>query len=166
MSDGIPVPRTPVPGWTDGLPYTLYRANQAVHRLVAEAIDGMDVSITQLALVVHLDELGHLSASDLARRFRLTPQSVSTALGRLEALGWVTRLPHPVHRKVIWYEVTESGVAQAAEGRQRLVALQARLEDMFGPAFVTDTIADLQRITTEIDGPEPAAEPLWPVPER
>jgi len=158
--------RTTVPGWTDGLPYVLYRANQAVHRLVLEAIDGMGVTITQLGLAVHLDELGHLSASDLARRFHITPQSVSTALGRLESLGWVRRFPHPVHRKVIWYEVTEKGLEGVAEGRQRLAELHERLSDVLGAAVAREAIADLQRIVELIDGPDPDPGPLWPVDVR
>lgn len=92
---------TAVPGWTDGLPHALFRAHQAVHRRVEAAVDGLGVTVTQLGIAVHLDELGHMSASDLARRFRITPQSASTALGNLDSLGWVRRVPHPYHGRVI-----------------------------------------------------------------
>jgi len=161
-----PKQQTTVPGWTDGLPYALYRANQAVHRLLIEAIEGMGVTITQLGLAVHLDELGHMSASDLARRFRITPQSVSTALAHLERLGWVTRFPHPVHRKVIWYEVTPEGLRHVKEGRARLARLHAELAALLGGETMDATIQDLRRVTATIDGPEPPAGPLWPLDAR
>ena len=158
--------QTTVPGWTDGLPYALYRANQAVHRLLVDAIEGMGVTITQLGLAVHLDELGHMSASDLARRFRITPQSVSTALGHLERLGWVTRFPHPVHKKVIWYEVTPEGLAHVKEGRERLARLHTELSALVGRDEMAAAIDDLHRITETIDGPEAPAGPLWPLDLR
>jgi len=157
-------PKTAVPGWTDGLPYTLYRANQAVHRLVLEAIDGLPVTITQLGLVVHLDELGHMSASDLARLFRLTPQSVSTALGHLERIGWVRRRPHPVHGRVIWYEATDEGLAGAEAGRERLAALDVRLRETLGGAEHDELIRDLRAVGVAIDGEPQPAGPLWPDP--
>jgi DNA-binding MarR family transcriptional regulator len=155
---------TTIPGWTDGLPYNLFRANAAVHRLLQDAVTGLDVTITQLGIAVQLDELGHMSGSDLARRFRITPQSTSTALMHLEQLGWVRRIPHPVHRRVIWYELTDAGLTGVAEGRRRLASLQARLDELLGTTLMERAIADLATLTTAIDGPEPPAGPLWPAP--
>lgn len=155
-----------MPGWTDGLPYALFRANQAVHRRLLDAIQDLGVTITQLGLAVHLDELGHMSGSDLARRFRLTPQSISTALARLESLGWVTRVPHPVHKRVIWYEVTAKGLEGVHEGRRRLAAVHAELESLLGREVMRNAIADLSTMTLALDGPDTPAEPLWPVDGR
>ena len=154
---------TTVRGWTDSLPYVLFRANQSIHRRVVDAVSGLGVTITQLGLVVHLDELGHLSGSDLARRFRLTPQSISTALGHLERLGWVRRVPHPVHRRVIWYEVTEAGHEGALDGRRRVGAVQAELEQLLGGTLMDDAIRDLAAIIEAVDGPDPTTPSLWPV---
>jgi DNA-binding MarR family transcriptional regulator len=148
--------------WTDALPYSLFRANQAVHRLVTEAIEGMGVTITQLGITVHLDELGHMSGSDLARRFKITPQSSSTALARLEALEWVRRVPHPYHGRVIWYEVTDAGHAAAVEGRKRLARLHQELTELLGDQQMESAISSLTAITVAIDGPEPSLPTAWP----
>ncbi|WP_460776584.1 MarR family winged helix-turn-helix transcriptional regulator [Microbacterium sp. GXF7504] len=152
---------TTVPGWTDGLPYALFRANQAVQRRLVDAIDGLDVTITQLGIAVHLDELGHMSGSDLARRFRITPQSASTALSALEARGWVTRVPHPFHGRVIWYEVTDAGRAGAQEGRRRIAVLQEQFAEQLGAESMRGAIEQLQAISTALDGAEPPAT-MWP----
>ncbi|MCX6502996.1 MAG: MarR family winged helix-turn-helix transcriptional regulator [Microbacterium sp.] len=119
------------------------------------------MTITQLGIAVHLDELGHMSGSDLARRFRITPQSASTALAALEARGWVTRLRHPFHGRVIWYEVTDVGRAGAHEGRRRLGILQEQFAELLGADSMRATIDRLQEIPAVLDGPEPPAT-MWP----
>ncbi len=148
--------------WLGGLPYRLWRANQALHRQVVAAIEPLGVTVTQLGITVHLDELGHMSASDLARLFRLTPQSTTTALNRLEALGWVRRVPHPIHRRVIWYEVTPTGLAAANEGRERVAAVNRAVEELL-PGEDRDA---LSRALTTISGTYDDDLPtgtMWPV---
>lgn len=158
------MPKDDTPDWQSGLPFTLWRTQHAVHRRVQEAFEGMDVTITQLGLVVHLDDLGHMSASDLARRFRLTPQSVTTALGGLERAGWVRRLPHPVHRKVIWYELTADGVSRVAEARTRMSRVTAQIDDLIGADRRRELTERLSELATAIDGALPPPGPLWPAP--
>ena len=150
--------------WLDGLPYRLWRANQAVHRQVVAAIEDLGVTVTQLGITVHLDELGHMSASDLARLFRLTPQSVTTALGHLETLGWVRRLPHPVHKRVIWYEVTPRGLEAAAEGRARVALVNAEVDAILGNQRAGLNAA-LTTISVSFDDELPTGT-MWPVPGR
>ncbi|WP_156760824.1 MarR family winged helix-turn-helix transcriptional regulator [Microbacterium karelineae] len=152
---------TTVPGWTDGLPYALFRANQAVHRRLEEAIAGLDVTVTQLGIAVHLAELGHMSASDLARRFRITPQSASTALGSLESKGWVRRTPHPYHGRVIWYEVTDVGRTGVVEGRRRLAQLHESLREVLGEELMGAAIAQMHEVTEALDGPEIPSPTMW-----
>lgn len=148
--------------WLGGIPYRLWRANQALHRRVVEAIDDLGLTVTQLGILVHLDELGHMSASDLARLFRLTPQSTTTALNRLEASEWVVRVPHPIHRRVIWYEVTPDGLTVADEGRARVAAVNREVEVALGDLDRTALSAALSIITTTFDTDVPTGT-MWPV---
>lgn len=131
--------------------------------MFTEAISELGVTATQLGLAVHIDELGHLSGSDLARHFAITPQSVSTALNGLEKLGWVKRTPHPVHKRVIWFEVTEFGRERARAGREILSRFDTMLKDRLGAESVADTTRQLLSITEEFIGPERLPTPLWPV---
>jgi DNA-binding MarR family transcriptional regulator len=151
--------------WLGGIPYRLWRANQALHRLVVGAIDDLGVTVTQLGITVHLDELGHMSASDLARLFRLTPQSTTTALNRLEALGWVQRVPHPIHKRVIWYEVTTLGLEKANEGRARVAAVNREVEALLGDIDGEALSRALSLISATYDEDLPAGT-MWPVMER
>src|SRR5271165_4611678 len=109
--------------WNDTLTHVLWRAQNAVHRQVQDRLSELDVTATQLGLAVHLQELGPLSAADLSRRFQLTPQSVGTALGRVEKLGWVVRRRHPVNRRVVLYVLTDAGLAGIARGREIMVSV-------------------------------------------
>lgn len=148
--------------WLGGLPYRLWRANQALHRRVVAAIDDLGVTVTQLGITVHLDELGHMSASDLARLFRLTPQSTTTALNRLEALGWVRRVPHPIHKRVIWYEVTEQGLAAAEEGRRRVAEVNREVEALL-PASDRDALSRALHAISAMHDDDLPAGTMWPV---
>ncbi|MGP4007197.1 MarR family winged helix-turn-helix transcriptional regulator [Streptomyces sp. 4N124] len=150
------------PTWQDGFPHVLWRAQQAVHRHTQSAVEGLGVTLTQLGLAVHLDELGLMSASDLARLFRLTPQSVTTALGQLERLGWVRRLPHPVHKRVVLHELTETGLAGVADGRARIAEADAALGEILGEDRAA-TMATLRRLTIALEGEDPSSASLWPV---
>ncbi len=149
--------------WLGGLPYRFWRTNQALHRRVVEAIEDLGVTVTQLGITVHLEELGYMSASDLARLFRLTPQSVTTALNRLEALDWVRRVPHPVHKRVIWYEVTETGREAVIEGRMRVAAVNREVEAVLDPAQRDALDAALRAISLRLDEDLPTGT-MWPVP--
>lgn len=154
-------PETPS-AWLGGFPYRLWRANQALHRRVVEAIEDLGLTVTQLGILVHLDELGHMSASDLARLFRLTPQSTTTALNRLESEGWVSRVPHPVHRRVIWYEVTPSGLEVANDGRKRVAAVNGEVEKVLGGIDRAALTAALTAIATTFGEDVPTGT-MWPV---
>ncbi|MFV0373676.1 MarR family winged helix-turn-helix transcriptional regulator [Microbacterium sp.] len=155
----------PASSWTTGIPYRLWHVNQAVHRRVESAIAELGVTVTQLGIAVHLDDFGHLSASDLARMFRLTPQSTTLALGRLEKGGYVERVPHPTHKRVIWYELTRAGVDLADRGRTRVAAVDEELATVLGAeasAVVDAALTALERAADE----EVARQTMWPVPRR
>lgn len=149
--------------WLEGIPYRLWRANQAVNKRVVEAIAPLGITVTQLGIMVHLDELGHMSASDLARLFGLTPQSTTTALNHLEKLGWVVRIPHPMHRRVVWYEVTPAGKAAADDGRSRVNEVDDEIRAVL--ADVDETAFDdaLTVIRETFGGALPTGT-MWPVP--
>lgn len=152
--------------WLGGVPYRVWRANQALHQRIVNGIQDLGVTVTQLGICVHLDELGHMSASDLARLFRLTPQSVTTALNHLEQKGWVVRVPHPVHKRVIWYELTDDGLAGADEGRARVAELNREIDAVLSQDQ-QDALRDaLTVLTTAFDGIEVPSGTMWPVTGR
>jgi DNA-binding MarR family transcriptional regulator len=151
------------PAWQDGLPHVLWRAQQVVHGRLQSALDGLAVTVTQLGLAVHLDELGLMSASDLSRRYHITPQSATAALGQLEHIGWVRRLPHPVHKRVVLHELTETGLAGVANGRARIAEIDGAFTEILGDEGRGEAIGQLQKLIVALEGEDPAYAGTWPV---
>lgn len=149
--------------WDDELTHVLWRAQNAVHRRVQESLDHLGVTATQLGLAVHLDQIGPLSAADLSRGFHIAPQSVGTALNRLEKLGWVRRRTHPVHRRVVLYELTDAGRDGTTTGREAMRRTNASVAGDLSEEEIASLIGLLRRITEPIDGPDVPVAPAWPV---
>lgn len=153
---------TELVGWTDGLPFKLFRAHQVLRKKLDDTFAGLGVTSSQVGMAVHLDELGNLSGSDLARLLHVSPQSTSTTLSSLERMGWVTRVPHPTHKRIIWYQLTDAGREGVRAGKQALSELQAELAETLGEDLVRDSKAALTAIVEKVEGPQPSYEPLWP----
>ncbi|HEX6352538.1 MarR family winged helix-turn-helix transcriptional regulator [Actinophytocola sp.] len=151
--------------WNDEFTHVLWRAQNAVHRAVQAALDELGVTATQLGLAVHLEELGALSAADLSRGFHLTPQSVGTALTRLEKIGWADREPHPVHGRVVLYQLSTKGLAGVKRGRAIMASVNEQVTSVLGRSELDGLIAGLRKVTAEIDGPAGTVQPLWPLRE-
>lgn len=149
--------------WEDSLPYILWRTQNAVHRCVQEAIKDLGVTVTQLGLAVHLHKLGPLSASDLARGIHITPQSVATALARLDKIGWVEHQPHPVHGRVVLFNITERGLQGVREGSARMAEVTKRVTAVLSNDGPDTVIRELRRILLELEGSDRPMELLWPI---
>ncbi|WP_345066702.1 MarR family winged helix-turn-helix transcriptional regulator [Leifsonia kafniensis] len=149
--------------WWNGLPYTLWRAHNAVNRVLHDAIKDLGVTVTQLGLAVHLDQLGALSASDLARGIHVTPQSVATALARLDKLGWVNHQPHPVHGRVVLFTLTERGREGVRDGSARMAEVTDRMTSVLSDGGAETVVRELRRILVELEGSDRPTETLWPI---
>ncbi|WP_167044783.1 MarR family transcriptional regulator [Salinibacterium sp. ZJ454] len=149
--------------WEDGLPYILWRTQNAVHRCLQDAIKDLGVTVTQLGLAVHLHKLGPLSASDLARGIHITPQSVATALARLDAIGWVDRKPHPVHGRVVLFNISERGLDGVREGSARMAAVTERVTGVMSDGGAEAVVRELRRVLLELEGSDRPMELLWPI---
>jgi DNA-binding MarR family transcriptional regulator len=66
-----------------------------------------------------------LSASELARRVDLAPQSVAVSVLLLESRGWLLREPHPVHRRLVELTVTPAGRRVLVRARRVLARVEA-----------------------------------------
>ncbi|WP_157155290.1 MarR family winged helix-turn-helix transcriptional regulator [Diaminobutyricimonas sp. LJ205] len=149
--------------WEDALPYILWRTQNAVHRSLQDAIKDLDVTVTQLGLAVHLHKLGPLSASDLARGIHITPQSVSTALTRLAEIGWVDRQPHPVHRRIVLFNISERGLEGVREGSARMASITERVTGVMSDGGAETVVGELRRVLLELEGSDRPMELLWPI---
>jgi DNA-binding MarR family transcriptional regulator len=135
----------------------------AVHRRFQQSLDDLGVTVTQLGLAVHLAELGPLSGADLSRGFHIAPQSVGTAPARLEKLGWVERGPHPVHGRVVLYELSAKGLAGVRLGRVSMAEVSKRITQVLPGRDAAKFIEELRCIVVDLDGPDRPIERLWPL---
>jgi DNA-binding MarR family transcriptional regulator len=89
--------------------YLIKRAQMVLHDAMAVALGSHDLTVTQFAVLVALEEVPGLSNADLARRAFVTPQSMHAVLQELERIEFVVRRPHPQHQRVLQAELTETG---------------------------------------------------------
>lgn len=155
-----------LPPWQNSLSFTLWRAQVAVHRRLQESLGDLGVTMTQLGLAVHLHEIGPLSASDLSRGYRITPQSVTTNLAQLERIGWISRRPHPTHGRVVLNQLTTAGVDGVLIGRDRVLRITREIEGLLPPGKSPEIISALRGIFVALDGGDTPTGLLWPIPER
>jgi DNA-binding MarR family transcriptional regulator len=88
---------------------------ELVRRLRAEN----SFSISQGSVLARLEREGPQTTSSLAAAERVRPQSMAHTVAELQAAGFVARRPHPLDRRQILIEVTESGHAKLVEDRRR-----------------------------------------------
>jgi DNA-binding MarR family transcriptional regulator len=89
--------------------YLIKRAQMVLHDAMADALGSHDLTVTQFAVLIALDEEPGLSNADLARRAFVTPQSMYVVLQELERLQLVVRSPHPQHQRVLQAALTRAG---------------------------------------------------------
>jgi DNA-binding MarR family transcriptional regulator len=89
--------------------YLIKRAQTVLHDAMADALGSHDLTVTQFAVLIALDEEPGLSNADLARRAFVTPQSMYAVLQELERLQLVVRSPHPQHQRVLQAALTVAG---------------------------------------------------------
>jgi DNA-binding MarR family transcriptional regulator len=109
------------------LTVTLYRITQAVSVLLREKSQAKGLSATQLQALWFLAYARPdvRTIGGLAERLGCTPATASGVANALERKGLATRKPWPQHRRTIMLNLTEEGVAMAAQVDGSLDELEA-----------------------------------------
>ena len=85
---------------THGLGMMLHDAARAMRKAFEERSSAFGLSSAQWRMMVHVCKVGSAPQSRFADLLEIEPISVSRALDRLEAQGWVTRQNDPNDRRV------------------------------------------------------------------
>ena len=93
-------------------------------RMRAALADEAGINATDLDPLEHLEVDGPLTQRQLAERLSLTSGAITMLVDRLEASGWVRRLPHPSDRRSTLVELSRQALARTPAG---LVAYHARI---------------------------------------
>jgi DNA-binding MarR family transcriptional regulator len=95
----------------------LAACGQLMRRLRAES-NNQELSWSQMAVLIRLEEGGPSSIADIARAELVKPQSMGATLSVLEEEGLVERRPHPTDGRQVLFALTAAGV----EARRRVRA--------------------------------------------
>ena len=81
----------------------------------------------QYAVLETLKREGEFSASELAREFGMTAQTMNVLVKALEANGLLRRSRHPTHGRILLARLTAAGRRALERGRALGVAVQDRV---------------------------------------
>lgn len=92
-----------------GMLLTMVRA-EMVRAIETElASKGLDLSFTQYLILKKSQQLGAVSATELARAVELDGGAMTRQLDQLERKGYLRRSPHEQDRRALRIELTEAG---------------------------------------------------------
>jgi DNA-binding MarR family transcriptional regulator len=105
----------------------LRRTQHAVLSRLDAELGGTGLTTPQYAVLAALERAGELSASDLAREFGMTAQTVNVLVKALEACGLVRRIRHPDHGRILLASLTPAGRRSLSRGRALAVDFEERV---------------------------------------
>lgn len=108
---------------------TLWQAHHVVDQAVDDALAALDLSTSLVGTMTFIAQEPGLSAADLARLAKITPQSAAHTVNRLVQLDLITRSPHPVHGRVLRLHLTDRGHHTLAEASTVAGDVERRLTE-------------------------------------
>lgn len=121
---------------------------EQVRAVVSEQLAGTLVTPASCQVLWWLQAEGPSPASELAQRTCKTRQEAQIILERLEKVGVVERLPHPITGKTAAWALTELGDQQVVLIARRFVAFDRLIEAEFrsGLGFVMEQLTRIRTV--------------------
>jgi DNA-binding MarR family transcriptional regulator len=120
------VTRHAIPSQPDFL-IQLRRTQHAVRTRLDSDLATTGLTTPQYAVLAELERSGELSASDLAREFGMSAQTLNVLVKNLEASGLLRRSPHPAHGRILLATLTPAGRRALKGGLALALAVQDRV---------------------------------------
>ena len=111
------------------------------HRMVKSLVR-FELTPTQYMVLSLASDHASLSIADMARRFRITPQSMNQTVATLLAKRFITRRESPSHRRILHIRLTPSGSKLLA----RCDAAIDRLERSAFGHFAARELTDFRKL--------------------
>jgi DNA-binding MarR family transcriptional regulator len=105
----------------------LRQTQHAVRTLLDAGLAETGLTMPQYAVLAEIDRQGELSASDLAREFGMTAQTVNVLVQGLETSGLLRRDPHPTHGRILLASLTPAGRKALKHGLEVALRVQDEL---------------------------------------
>jgi DNA-binding MarR family transcriptional regulator len=138
MTDRQPLPLDPIAearrrwvehGWAeagDGMAAvtSVMRAHQIFMSRIDAVLRPLDLTFAryEVLMLLSFSRTGALPMTRIGSRLQVHPTSVTSAVDRLEAQGFVRRDPHPADRRAVLASITDDGRAIAAKATDALNA--------------------------------------------
>lgn len=104
----------------------------------------------QFVVLTMLRAYPGLSGAELARVALLTPQTVGVITRNLERSGAIAKAAHPVHGRMLQWNLTRRGQRLLENCRRRTLALERRLAAGLNPKSQVMVRRWLSKIATEL----------------
>jgi DNA-binding MarR family transcriptional regulator len=105
----------------------LRQTQHAVRTLLDAGLAETGLTMPQYAVLAEIDRQGELSASDLAREFGMTAQTVNVLVQGLETSRLLRRDPHPTHGRILLASLTPAGRKALKQGLEVALGVQDQL---------------------------------------
>jgi DNA-binding MarR family transcriptional regulator len=124
----------------------LRRTQHAVRTRLDAELAPTGLTTPQYTVLAALEQRGELSASDLAREFGMTAQTVNVLVKGLESAELIRRSSHPTHGRILLTGLTPAGRRALKRGRALALGVQERLLTGLSASDRTKLISRLKAI--------------------
>lgn len=145
------MPEEPTPGAPVFDPESAIRLRKVIGRLsraLNESASGQDLTPTQASVLAVVAHQGPIGMARLAELEGINPTMLSRAVGRLDELGLVRRLPHPTDQRAVLAEATAPGQEKARRIREARTELTMRIVDRIPADDAATLLAALPALET------------------
>jgi DNA-binding MarR family transcriptional regulator len=132
----------------------LRQAQHAIRTRLDADLAATGLTTPKYAVLAAIDQQGELSASDLAREFGMTAQTVNVMVKGLETAGFLCRSAHPTHGRILLANLTPAGRRALKRGRAVCMGVQDRILHSLSASERRTLMKHLKAIET---GASPAA---------
>ncbi|MEK8174478.1 MarR family transcriptional regulator [Streptomyces sp. M19] len=141
--------------YTDRLLWFVKRAEQAMQQAKERALRELGITPAQQQALTVLSENEGITSAELARQCQVTPQTMTSTVGRLEAQGLLSRTPHPVHRTLVELRLTPQGRQLFERADAKVTELDVQLGEGLSPADINHLKNMLDHIALNATNADP-----------
>lgn len=128
----------------------LEHATHALGLWVERAFGNVGLTQAEAHVLAYLAKHPDAAINDLHVSFGHKRSTLTSILDRLEARGWVRRVPHPSSRRLVAVELTEAGRAIGERASGALHAIEERVRAKMGDMAIDDFLAVIHVLEEEL----------------
>jgi DNA-binding MarR family transcriptional regulator len=129
----------------------LFRTNQVRERLIATAMDGLELPPEDYPFYVIIGAEGPWTPTALAARLEMPLSTVLFRVRRLEKRGHAERTPNPDDRRSFLVELSPDGQKLLGKARPRFRSLALAVQDRLGDERITGLRGGLGELREAIE---------------